>query len=164
MDIESLMSMAEPFLENINPRMVKAFGDIISKFGADMEASGDKLSIANIKALKHTSEVKSLLKMMDEDDTDFEKVGDTVLPPISVVLKVTEKELKDEATRKFRASPSRFSTETMSIEKKRKLFKLKLNKDQLLYTIESMEHGRVFVKLDVVEEDFYHKQMSSLKE
>ena len=89
--------------------------------------------------------------MMDQEQAD------KILPPIKVTLEVRQEDVDSEKTKKFRAKPSVLNVETLQIEKKSTLFKLKLEKEKEEYIIESEEHGRVFVELKILNDEIINE-------
>ncbi len=141
MDLNLLMTLAKPMLSNITPEMLAKISKITEKVGKELQDSGKGFDFETIQSI--IAENPNLI-----EDSD---AADLVLPPIKVTLSVTAEELKLGKTKKFRAKPNFLVLETMATEKRSTLFKLTLIPEQLEYTIENEQHGRIFVHVDLKE-------------
>lgn len=141
--MDALLNLAGPVMENISPEMLQKLSAVAGKLGDRMKDSGEKFSLDSIKTMiEEDSDLRTDMGLMIGQEQ-----ADILLPPIKVTLDVKSTDFGK--TKKFRAKPNCFNVETLQIEKKSTLFKLKLVKDQNEYTIESEEHGRVFVELNL---------------
>lgn len=135
MDINAMKPLLDGMLKSISPETLEAVSVAALKLCKEMRETGQEFSIDHIQKLIET-------------DEEIRQIANsqTPLQSIQVTLKVTQSEIDNEKTKKFRAKP--FMSSGTS---ERKLFRLKLIKDQYEYTISSPDHGDVFVKIEIVE-------------
>lgn len=158
MDFKLLADLVQPFLSEMKPEYFQKLSELSNKI-SDRVSGEEKFSLDIVKDIvgDMVTEDPSIVEMMS---LGFDKQKDSILKPIKVILDVSQEEIDNEKVKKFRAKPNVFNQETLKMEKKRKLLKLKLEKDKHTYVIESDTHGKIFVDLRIQEKSHLKEDFS----